>query len=235
MLVTNAPAHVVALAGAASVTRLDRVMARYDQALSLEAARAQYFADNDFSAGYDERWVKVRVGRRKLALFPNTQARVAAVRLHDLHHLATEYDTTWVGEGEIGAWELGSGCGPYLAAWVLDLSILFIGCVLSPRRMLRAFVRGRHSKNLYALGWNPARLSASVGELRRELGVDQAPPAPSVADLFAFAGWVALSTLYSLGGSLSLVTFAFAMLKMPQAQLAGGPPANSPSSPAPAQ
>ena len=112
---------------------------------------------------------------------------------------------------------------------MLDLSILFIGCVLSPRRMLRAFVRGRHSKNLYALGWNPARLNASVGELRRELGVDQAPPAPSVGDLFAFAGWVALSTLYSLGGSLSLVTFAFAMWKTPQAQLAGGPPANSPT------
>lgn len=210
-------------------------MARYDQALTLEAARAQYFADNDFSAGYDERWVKVRVGRRKLALFPNTQARIAAVRLHDLHHLATEYDTSWVGEGEIGAWEIGSGCGSYLAAWVLNLSILFIGCVLSPRRMLRAFVRGRRSKNLYAEGWNPARLSASVGDLRRELGVDQPPPPATVADLLAFAGWVALSTLYSLGGSLSLLTFAFAMWKAPQVQLPGAAAANSPSSPAPAQ
>jgi hypothetical protein len=32
---------------------------------------------------------------------------------HDLHHVATGFDTTLVGEAEIGAWELASGCRHY--------------------------------------------------------------------------------------------------------------------------
>jgi len=193
-------------------------MTRYDETLTLGDARERYFAENGFSSAYDERWIKLRLAGRKLPVFPNTRARVAAARVHDLHHVATEYDTSWVGEGEIGAWELASGCGPYLAAWILNLAGFGIGCLLSPRRMLRAFVRGRHSKNLYGEGFASARLSQHVGALRAELGLDRPVPGATPADLLWFAAWVVLGALYTFGGMLSFTLFAFAMWKEPEAK-----------------
>jgi len=191
-------------------------MASYDESASLALARDRYFDDNGFGRGYDDRWVRIRLGRWYVPVLPNTRARVAAARIHDLHHVATGYDTSWLGEGEIGAWELASGCGPYLAAWVLNLSGFGVGCCVSPRRVLRAFVRGRHSKNLYAEGYDPARLARSVGDLRRDLELDQPVPLASAADLWMFTGWIAVAIVYALGGVLSFATLALAMWKMPR-------------------
>ena len=49
------------------------------------------------------------------------------MRYHDLHHILTEYDTTWTGEAEVSAWELATGCKNYLAAWILDGLIIPLG------------------------------------------------------------------------------------------------------------
>ena len=78
---------------------------------TLREARAQYFRDNglDADGGYDRGWARVKIGPVPI-LAPNTAGRRAALLPHDLHHVATGYDTTLVGEAEIGAWELGSGC-----------------------------------------------------------------------------------------------------------------------------
>jgi hypothetical protein len=197
-------------------------MSRYDAALTLAEARERYFEENGFNSSYDDRWVMLRIGGRTLPVFPNTRARVAAARIHDLHHVVAEYDTSWTGEGEIGAWELARGCGPYLAAWVLDLTAFGIGCVLSPRRMLRAFVRGRHSRNLYAAGFDAARLSQRVGDVRRELDLDRPEPRASFADLLSFTVWVVLGLLYGFGGMLSFALFAVAMLRLPRTEQAVG-------------
>ncbi len=191
-------------------------MARYDESLTVAEARERYFAENGVDPGYGERWITLRVAGRALPVFPNTRARIAAARIHDLHHIAAEYDTSWTGEAEIGAWELASGCGPYLAAWVLNLTAFGIGCLIAPRKLLRAFVRGRHSRNLYGGAFDSARLTQKLGELRRELGLDQPPPRPSPADRAAFALWVALGLLYAFGGMLSFALFTVAMLKMPR-------------------
>ena len=67
------------------------------------------------------------------------------MRLHDLHHIATGYDTSWTGEAEIAAWELASGCRGYVAAWVLDLASIPLGLVIAPRRLLRASRIGTRS------------------------------------------------------------------------------------------
>jgi ubiquinone biosynthesis protein Coq4 len=72
--------------------------------------------------------------------FPNTKARVHAVKLHDLHHVLTDYETTWTGEAEIAAWEIASGCGPYYAAWLLNFGALAIGLLIAPRKTCRAFL-----------------------------------------------------------------------------------------------
>jgi hypothetical protein len=140
----------------------------------------------------------------------------------------------------MGAWELGSGCGPYLVSWVMGLSVFGIGCVIAPRRTLRAFVRGRHSRNFYRQAPGTARLDRNLGEVRRELGLDQPPPAATPADLMSFSGWVALGALYGLGGTLSFATtFAIAMYKSPPADTGmpsiAPPESESQSTPAAAQ
>src|SRR5690349_9357412 len=84
----------------------------YEPMMSLFEARARYFADNSFGddGGYSARWVTIfKLGPLSLG-FPNTASRIAAVRYHDLHHLVTGYDTDVMGEAEIAAWELASGC-----------------------------------------------------------------------------------------------------------------------------
>jgi hypothetical protein len=77
-------------------------MVIYSDATPVRQARAEYFRANGFGddGGYDARWVKVKLGAVPL-WFPNTDARRRAVRLHDLHHLATGYETSLVGEAEI--------------------------------------------------------------------------------------------------------------------------------------
>ena len=141
--------------------------------MRVSEARDRYFAENGFStAAYTERWAKLKLGPIPLA-FPNTRSRQAAIALHDLHHLATGYATTPVGEAEIGAWELGGGCGPYPAAWVLNAIAALIGLAISPRRIVRAFRAGRRSTNLYQRGWSDDLLDLELAELRTRLGVDR--------------------------------------------------------------
>ena len=106
--------------------------------------------------------------------FPNTNQRVRSVRIHDVHHVLTGYATSWRGEGEIAAWELASGCRDHIASWYLNFWAALIGLFIAPRAVLRAFRRGRASRNLYAREWDDGILDRSVGELRRELGLDAA-------------------------------------------------------------
>ena len=173
-------------------------MARYDEALTLSEARAQFFEANGFGAdgGYSARWVKLRAGPVRFA-FPNTAGRVRAVRLHDLHHLLTGYDTDWKGEFEISAWEIASSCRGYAAAWLLNVGGLAGGLITCPRAVWRAFVRGRHSGNFYATGYSDALLASTVGDARRELRL-QAEPTASLADRAAFGLWSALALAYGL-------------------------------------
>lgn len=166
-------------------------MAAYSDSLSLLDARRAYFDANGFGAdgGYAKRWVKVKMGPVPF-WFPNSSGRVRAVRYHDLHHVATGYDTDWTGEGEIAAWEIASSCGEHYAAWWLNLLAMAIGVAIAPARIFRAFVRGRHTRNLYAERFDDALLASSVGALRGRLGLAGAEPAVTPADRTAFAGWV---------------------------------------------
>jgi hypothetical protein len=144
----------------------------YDGSWTVERARDEYLAANGFAlADYDKRWVRLQVGPIPV-FFPNTAARRKAVPLHDLHHVATGYATTWRGEAEISAWELGAGCGRFFAAWILDLGGAAVGMLIAPRRTWRAFRRGRRSRTLYKRGWSDEQLGMTVAELRRELALE---------------------------------------------------------------
>ena len=147
----------------------------YSAASTLREARAQYFLRAGFSeASYSDRWVRLVIFGRPMRAFLNTRSRVRAVKLHDLHHVLTGFPTTWAGEGEIGAWELASGCRDHWAAWTLNFSASLIGLVVAPRRVLRAFARGRRERNLYGEEFSDAMLDEAVGAACARLGIDEA-------------------------------------------------------------
>jgi hypothetical protein len=166
--------------------------------MTLLAARAVFFHHSGLGAdgGYDARWVRIEA-KPFPVFFPNTRRRVAAAKLHDLHHIATEYGTDWAGEAEIAAWEIAGGCGPYGWAWVLNLGALAAGLFLAPRRAFRAFVGGRRTRNLYHDGLADSALdSVTVGELRERLGLHGQNEIPRSSDVVAFITWCAITVVF---------------------------------------
>lgn len=179
--------------------------------LPLKAALARYFVTNGFApdGGYGARWVTGKFGPVPFA-FPNLEARVRAVRFHDLHHIVTGYDTDSAGEGEISAWEIATGCGTFWAAWLLNLSGMTVLFPVAPRRIYRAFVRGRHSENLYRREYDSELLATSVGEIRQQLLGGETISA-TARDRAAFGLWFAVgacATLAPLGILLATLVAA---------------------------
>ena len=169
----------------------------YDDAMTMGAARQRYFDDNGFDGAYTERWVKLKAGPVPI-YFPNAEGRKRAVRYHDLHHIAAGYTTDWTGEAEIGGYEVGGGCGPFVWAWMLNIQAMGVGLFIAPRALFRAFVRGRHSGTLYHQGeFHDGLLTRSVGEVRRELGLDRPAQPAGAGDVAAFVLWSAISLAWT--------------------------------------
>lgn len=163
-------------------------MLKYSPELTLRDARERYFALNNFpGGGYEDRWIKVKVGAFPI-WFPNVPSRKRAVRYHDLHHILTEYETTWRGEAEIGAWEVATGGAGAAVGWLLDLLAFAVGLVINPRGVYCAFVRGRHSANLFRAKFDDALLAQRVGATRRELRLNDDVRA-TINDQAAFVAW----------------------------------------------
>jgi hypothetical protein len=172
-------------------------MRHYADTMTLLAARAAFFEEASLGVdgGYGARWVRVEAKPFPF-FFPNSRGRVAAAKLHDLHHVATEYRSDWVGEAEIAAWEIAGGCGPYGWAWLLNAGAFAVGLFLAPRRVFRAFVRGRGVRNLYHRGFAESALeSTTVGSLRRQLGLD-APRERRPSAVASFATWSAIVLVF---------------------------------------
>jgi len=161
------------------------MLVAYADTMTMREARKVYFDANGFgeTGGYDDAWVDFKLGPIPMP-FPNTAARVEAVRFHDLHHLLTGYDTDIVGEFEIAAWEIAAGCKGYGAAWVLNLAGTAGGLVRAPGRVFAAFVRGRGQRTAYGenldevlaltVGAARARFTRAAGATRRATLADVA-------------------------------------------------------------
>lgn len=149
------------------------VVAMTSDTMTLLEARTDYFERNGFGVdgGYGDAWVTIKLFDKIPVRFPNTPARVRAVRYHDLHHVMTGYETDMHGEAEISTWELASNCRDMIAAWLLNAGGMAYGLLTSPRDMFRAWVRGRHSHNLYDRPFEQL-LDRPVDEMRHELGLD---------------------------------------------------------------
>lgn len=174
----------------------------WDSSITLRDARTEYFRFNGFGedGGYGDKWVDFKLGPIPFP-FPNTPARVKAVRYHDLHHVMTGYQTDFLGELEISAWEVGSHCADMVAAWVLNLGGFAAGMMLAPRRTFAAFVRGRRTKNLYRHAYDDALLGRTVGDVRAELGLDRDVGAATFSDKLAAAAW------FGIGFVVGMVLF----------------------------
>jgi hypothetical protein len=150
--------------------------APYPDGLLLEEARDQFLAANGLKLA-DYAAPTFTIGFCGVPLkFPNTPSRKRVVPLHDLHHVLTGYGTDWMGEAEIGAWELRTGCTTFVAYFLNGGGVL-IGLFLSPGRVWRAFRAAKGQRTLYrdSLDYDSI-LRMTVGEVRNRLGI----PAPGI-------------------------------------------------------
>ncbi|MEP7168482.1 MAG: hypothetical protein ABI855_03870 [Bacteroidota bacterium] len=174
-------------------------MNQYADNLKVKDALQIYFSQYHFKdGGYNDWFFKIKVGSFYVP-FPNIKPRVDAVKLHDLHHLLTEYNANYKGEAEIGGWEIGSGCGRYWMAWILNMGSFIIGMLFYQQPLLKAFLDGRLVKtNLYqGTIYNDDLLNKSVGELRKGI-LPQSTTKNSAKDYWLFACWCLISLIYHL-------------------------------------
>jgi hypothetical protein len=171
--------------------------------MTMGEARSRYYEINGFGpdGGDSLDWVPLTIWKLTIKI-PNTESRRRAVRIHDLHHIVTGYQTDFRGEAEIAAWELASGCLRWPAATILNLFAVGVGLLVAPRRLTRAWARGRATKNLYGFDTVEPLLPRNVAAVREELGLSGPPPKARVRDAVALTA-VALPPLLVLLGVLA--------------------------------
>lgn len=82
------------------------------------------------------------------------------------------YDTSFVGEAQVSAWEARTGFAPYWMVRAIILVVMGLGYFISPAAVWKACNRGRGGRNLFARGFDEAMLRETVGEMRRHLGIN---------------------------------------------------------------
>ena len=103
---------------------------------------------------------------------PNPEWRQRSLLFHDLHHVLTEYDTSFVGEAQVSAWEARTGIHLPPIGFVIIYSVMILGWFVEPRSVSRAWTRGAGARNLFASGFGDELLQMNLGDLRRKLGID---------------------------------------------------------------
>jgi len=171
---------------------------RYSSDMSLDTALNDFYTEHGFgeTLGTRPRTVPVYTGCLLVPL-PNIETRNRYLKYHDLHHLITGYSVGRIGEGQISAWELGTGSlreSPMLA--LMNLIALSTGWVLAKEKMWVAYCRGCRSRNLYS---SPARSQIESGtwpnvDALRRATVDIDPERPiRLADRITYRVCVGLS------------------------------------------
>jgi hypothetical protein len=174
----------------------------------------EFYKDNNLGmeGGKNSASVRIEMTKKFVLYFPNFTARKKAVLKHDIHHLVTGYPSTFTGETEISAWEIASGCKKYWAAWILDMSGMMMGIVFNFWSVMKAFARGRRTKNLYydVIPTEEA-LDMKIGELKKLLWLDKYPKdtRPVFADYILFAPLALVGIIYSI---LSLIFLPFIII-----------------------
>lgn len=165
----------------------------------------QYGLDHD--GGQASPYVKIEFSKRVFIYFPNFNARRKAVFKHDVHHIVTGYTSTFNGETEISAWEIGSGCNHYWAAFLLDLHGMTMGALYNLPGVFKAFVKGRRTNNLYSdIYTDDQLLDLPIGKIKDHLllNIYPAKTRSNAADLCLFLAVLSLGAIYSIASLLLL-------------------------------
>jgi len=118
--------------------------------MNIDKALKVFYEESGFEVESGKRpaFVEVFVGCMLIPL-PNVDTRRKYIKYHDLHHIINEYDVTQVGEGEVSAWELGTGSLLHPILMFMNLIAISTALAVSPRRVFKAYLIGCKSKNLY--------------------------------------------------------------------------------------
>ena len=147
----------------------------YDDNMLIKDALSQMFQRfNIPQNAYTAKTFVIRVGKIPIYV-PNIPTRVKIARYHDVHHIITGYPANWLGEAEIGAWEIATGCRTSFIAWFLNGGAAMVGLLMHPKAVIRAFKRGRHTRtNLYHDFEYETLLKMTVKEVRENIGLAKA-------------------------------------------------------------
>ena len=139
---------------------------------------------------------------------PNFDARRNAVLWHDIHHLVTGYSAShFLGECEISAWEIASGCRNYWAAFLINTSGVSLGCLINPKKIIQAYARGRRTKNFYHHLYSEEKvLNTPITELRSLLKLDlySKETKATCGDILSLLGFLVFALVYSVVSIFSL-------------------------------
>ena len=154
--------------------------------------------------------VRIEVNKNFHFFIPNYNARRKAVLWHDIHHLVTGYSAgSFLGECEISAWEIASGCKRYWAAFIIDTSGVVLGCFINPKRITQAYARGRRTLNLYHdIITKEEVMDRKIDDLRSLLLLDKYPAetSPGTKDFVMFGLFLLFGAVYSI---LSILQIPF--------------------------
>ncbi len=173
----------------------------------------QYYIDNGFlpDGGEASKSVKIYLLPSFPIYFPNFDSRRKVILKHDLHHLVTGYANDMAGESEISTWEIASGCKGYTTAFLINSSAVMTGVLFNLRCVLRAFARGRRTKNLYHdLITNNQAMDMKIAELRKVFDLDKVPidTKPTLTDILLFGLFLVYGLVFSLS-SVILIPLIF--------------------------
>lgn len=159
--------------------------------MTVEQALNDFYNQHGYGeeGGINKKWDLIKFGPVAFPL-PNLESRRKNIYLHDISHLVTGYDTTWLGESAVSSWEVATGgWGRLYFPWLLTLWAMAVGVMLYPRHSYKAFQVGLHMNNALTGGLSKKEMySLNLDELRHRL--HRAEPAK-----WSYFLWASLSLL----------------------------------------
>ncbi|MBQ0729865.1 MAG: hypothetical protein KBT75_04150 [Oleispira antarctica] len=118
--------------------------------MNIELALNQFYKESGFEPETGKRpaFVEVFVGCLLIPL-PNIEIRRKYIKYHDLHHVINDFNSSQAGEGEVSAWELGTGSMLHPILMFMNLIAISTALAINPVRVFKAYLVGCKSKNLY--------------------------------------------------------------------------------------
>lgn len=144
----------------------------------------------------DNTYITFYLGKWDLKV-PNFKSSEKKIINHDLHHIITGYGTDRIGEGEVAAWQLGTGILFQPIGMAYSLAGLFTGLLLSFNRTDKAFKVGRRNCNLYSVNVSEI-INSDIAKIKTYCS-HQSGCRPSLLDAPIFAKYFTLSLFMALG------------------------------------